>query len=46
MGHISFWLMLMMLIYPEITDILTDASKEVGLEVKVSVSSSECKEKS
>jgi hypothetical protein len=42
MGHISFWLMLMMKIYWEITDIteknketLLHASKEVGLEINI-----------
>jgi hypothetical protein len=42
MGHISFWLMLMMWIYWEInrnykrsTEILIDASKEVCLEVNI-----------
>jgi hypothetical protein len=42
MGHISFWLTLMMRICSEIidtieknTETLTDVSKEVGLEVNV-----------
>jgi hypothetical protein len=35
MGHISFWLTLMMGIYWEATDTLIDASKEVGLEINV-----------